>query len=299
MNDIWVMSDDGTGKRLLVATSDTPTFVDVNAGALAHPESLGSPHVDPRGGIVVFDGYFDANPGDISTSGSRAVGVYKLEGGAVSRLSLDPFPLEDISHFESEPEAMGDGRVMFSNWLCVNSYPYPCSTHIDTQSLGDDATDGELQTRQEFGSECDDSVALGSPSPNPVDPGRAAYVGCQAYLPGTGYVDKLIVGGPGNTNPVVVATDGYDFRDPSWRPDGQKIVVVQQDDAPGLYTYNPDGSGKRRVLTMADPFQLSSPRYVGNGRIVFELAHEAGDGDSSLEQEIFTITATCNPCTPP
>ena len=143
--DIWTMKDDGTGARLLIAKTDTPTFIDEPGGPLEQVDSLSQPNVDEPTGTVLFDGYHDSNTD--SNCGLRCTGVYKWVNGAVTRMSLDPFTFDDASHFESEPESLGDGRFVFNNWGCLASGYTTCTIDNEIQALDDVPGDGLNRTK--------------------------------------------------------------------------------------------------------------------------------------------------------
>ena len=293
--DLWTMNDDGTNQRLLVARSDTPTFFVFQLGTDPfHVESLAEPSVDEGTGTVLFTGYFDANGtvGDgfnsFGGAGARAEGLYKLEGGEVTRLSLDPAYIEMFFHFESEPESMGDGRVIFSNTACETE-AIICSVALNTQQLGDLPDDGTVD-RTNWGTKCDDELYVSSPAPNPVNANQIAYTGCWfgSY--------EMLVSGPDRAGERIVSTDDWTQEDPSWRADGQKLVAVEEGTNSGIYEFNPGATNDKRRVVAAPRNAVESPRYTDDGRIVFEGSTDT-DGNGTLDAtNIYAVSATCTDC---
>ena len=283
--DVWTMDDDGSDQQL---SSRRPTRRRSSSAQIKQVESLGEPTVDEASGTVIFDGYTDSNPDD-SWCGLRCDGLYTWQAGDITRLSLDPMQFDDYFHFESQPEPFGNGSFVFSNTACLTSGWTTCSVKIETQSL-DDTPENGLESRTNWGTKCDDELYVEAPSPNPVDPTRIAYTGCETY--NAGYVYEMLVSGRDRAGEIVVSSDDYNQRDPSWRADGQKLVAVEEGANPGIYEFNPAATNSKRLVVAAPAnYVLLSPRYTGDGRIVFQ-----GKTGANYDSNIYAVSAACNAC---
>ncbi len=292
--DVWTMDDDGSNQQLFISKADTPTFVDTGQGTIEQVESLSEPSVDEPSGTILFDGYYDSNPDPYPdfSCGLHCTGLYTWQAGVITRISLDPANFPDIINFESEPEPFGDGTFAFANTICDTS-GYGCaSVEIETLSQGD-TPEGGHPTRTQWNTKCDDTLYVESPSPNPVNPAQIAYTGCDHYDSTAGRtIYEMLVSGRDRAGEIVVSSDDYNQRDPSWRADGQKLVAVEEGTNPGIYEFNPAATNSKRLVVAAPTnYVLESPRYTGDGRIVFQ-----GKTGASYDSNIYAVSAACNAC---
>jgi hypothetical protein len=262
--EIWAMNDDGSGQQPLV----TP-------GPLGMDRGLGHPHVAPNGTTVVFDGSTNRNYHTCSGTlhyGLGATGVYALSGGQVTRLTGDPVAYQCGTDFETEPEATTNGRVDYGFFACSGYVSgqiasYSCLNRIWSHAVGG----GGFQ-------ELPSCSGAGSPSPNPADPSEFASVGCTSGSP-------ALTRSVGDSH-TVVSYDDVDQRDPSWRPDGQRLLTAEDGNTPGIWSYDRTlATGSQTyVLAMPGGTEFESPRYMGGNseRIVF-----------SAGGQIWSIPATC------
>lgn len=223
--------------------------------------SIKSPHVASNGTTVVFEG----------SSASRAAlgaGIYKLERGtAVTRLSWG----QDV-----QPEAAGtSGRVVFAH------REGGMTSVIRSLSLAG----GDLQT---FIPGCRGSGDLAAdPSANPAQPEQVVYGGCEDAA----RQSRLFVSQASRVAERVLRIDDELVVDPSFAPDGSRIVAVESGRQPGIWAY-PNGAGEPQRLLATPPGALpSSPRLIETGateRLLF-----------AMHGDLWTVpTASC-PCTFP
>ena len=292
--DVWVMQDDGANPRPIVAKGDTATFIDGSGGTPEQVSDLSRPSVDEPTGTVLFDGYHDSN--DDKWCGLRCTAVYKWTGGAPVRMGLDPYTADDFTHFESEAEPLGDGRFVFNNWGCHDGAYITCTVKNEIQSLGDDASDGKLERTALKSERCDDRLGLGDPAPNPRNTSQFVYSCGSRYDPDQGKsVYELIVATGGAE--AVVSADDYEQDEPSFRPDGARIVAVEEGEDAGLFELNPAATNdKRRIVAAPANFILSSPRYIGNDTILFEGRTDTDGNESTDASNLYTAPASCTDC---
>ena len=94
-------------------------------------------------------------------------------------------------------------------------------------------------------------------------------------------------------------TNGAYLDEPSWSPDGNGLVFIvsRHTDTPdpeeGVYASGADGYNARRVFARTETFgHIHTPRYTGDGRIIFEYDDVVGGPTG-----ILSIPASCQDCT--
>jgi hypothetical protein len=298
--DIWVMEDDGTDARALVKGSD---LSDMDGG-------LADPHVDPVGKTVVFTGNTARNKVvDYGTCGYypytypcwtwhygfNATGVYKLEDGAVTRVSGAPAYCYNCTMSDYSPElSAGAKRHAYSFMHCQG-----------TRSAGSYACNSSLGVRGEgegsFGTVCGpDDAVLYDPTINPANANQIAYSDC-TVASGENSVEAIYVAEPGRANEHPVACDDSTIEDPSFSPSGNRLVTSEKGTTPGLWIYDPTvnnclpGASGTQALVNPDPdnISFSDPRFMGSDKLVFAVGTKSGE---SWVYDLYTIAAGCNGC---
>lgn len=273
---IWAMNADGSNPRVLIPLSAAPGM-----------NALTDPAVHPNGRLVAFNANTTANrvvnyamcgvypyqyPCNTTHYGFNATGTYRWDNGAVTRLTGAPAYCYNCSSGDDTPEPRADGHLVYRLQMCTGflSGIYDCVASIKT-------TAGQSYPT------CDEVV---DPSANPVAAGQVAYTGCWT----TSGDAAVVVTGPDRVGEHVVGCDDQSQRDPSWSLAGDQVVVAEDGVDPGLWVYGASNtacfSGSVRYAVVAPtsvPF--SSPRFTGDGRIIFEA-----------QGEIWSVPATCNTC---
>jgi hypothetical protein len=130
-------------------------------------------------------------------------------------------------------------------------------------------------------------------APNPADPSHFSYVGCKGTA-GAGSSQWPIVVGDSGNGVTGISFDDEQEHDPSWQPDGSRVLDVESGDQPGIWTYDTSPATPAKVFTrlLADPGSnasnpdISHARYAGNDRVVF-----------SAQGNLWSIPASCTDAT--
>ena len=272
--DIWIMNDDGSNARPFITRSQIPD------GAAS---TLSDPAVDESTGAVLFNGFVG------TFGGTNGEAVYVLKDGQITRLSRGGGQSGEGTTADSEPQPFGNGSFIFRGQSCTGT---TCGvTVFETQSMSDTAADGQLETRSQWPTACDGSGSLGTPAPNPVDPGQVAYGGC--IDPSSFSQERMLaVSGPNRAGEKIIAIDDQPHEQPTWRHDGGQVAAVERSSSAGLYVYDPtdDTRDKRRVLAVQSfDSSLSSLTFMGNETLLFDRT--IGD-----EKRLYTIGTGCTDC---
>jgi hypothetical protein len=279
---IWVMDDDGSHARALIAP------------AAAQSNVLRDPSVVRDGGTIVFAAEterfkhtFTDPETELFTDhfGRFATGVWRWQGGRATRLSPPPAPCDDCTGRDQDPAAGEDGRVLFEHELCRGAVPTTCERTL--RAFG-----AESESATDLGQACgkEDYDAPRAVAPNPGKPSEIAYIGCADE---DGF-ERIWVSGERRSGERPIAqlvTD--DTRSAlAWRPDGG-LLVARAGGPPtdaGLIALAPDGAGARRILEEPPGIVFNSPSFIGNDRIVFGATSD--DGPANL----YTVRADCRDC---
>jgi hypothetical protein len=281
-DSIWVMNDDGTGQRPLVTLGQVPGMGKVS-----------QPHVDPSGTTVVFAAEWanaSAEGGRWSppapfACGFNCTGIYKWSAGAVSRLSPGPSgcPLNPCASSESEPEIASDGQVVFE-YVFVNYRARGCGGWCSTDS------DGQIKLRSDSSSSstvptpCSGSGTTfpEHPTPNPAG-AEIAYAGCLSSPGQWG----IFISNRDGSSLRTLAVDDAPIGDPSWSPDGTRIVDAEDNGQssptqPGIWTYNTSGTVQPVWALSTGGVTVTSPRYISGNRFAF-----------AAQGSVWTIPTSC------
>ena len=278
-DNLVVANDDGSGARTLLTPADVP-------GAT----SLYDPHVDPNGTKVVFSARTPFIGGGIYC-GFNCVGVYALDGSALSRVSAAPAGCSDdpCLGLEVDPKITADGNRVYHERI----YGEPGGQYGTPQLIsfgfvapavqGGASQEVEL-TKELVGADCARPKGF---TPNPANQDELAWVDCWPDF-NSNLSSALRVG-----NQTIGGDDYYEILGIAWRPDGQQLVTVESSEDKGIWLYNRDGSGTpRHVLSIADWADSNSqssvnPTFIGNDRIAYYW-----------NGEIRVIPTSCDKCAP-
>lgn len=279
---IWLMNDDGSGARQLVAPAD------------AQSQVLREPAIVRDGSTIYFAAEtdrFKRTFTDPETElfadhfGRWATGIWRWQGGRVSRLSPAPSACENCTGRDQDPGAGEDGRVAFDFELCTGAIPTACSREL--RQFAPDA-----ESSSELGQACgkDDYDAARAVVPNPARPAQFAYVGCADE---DGF-ERIWTAGARREGERPIARLVTDDTRPAlaWRPDGG-LLAARAGGPPtdaGLYVLAPDGGGMRRVIEEPPGVLFNSPAFMGNDRIVFGATSEEGPSN------LYVVRADCRDC---
>lgn len=257
---IWIMNDDGSGKRVLIS-----------GPAIGATYDLHEPFVDSRTGAVVFE-----HNGDIWKW--RYGKLTKISSGA----SVDSGDSSALVN-NTSPEISPGGTIVWERDFGITG---PSSGHYEIARAS-------LATGKALKPLSTPCSPIGSvdPSPNPRT-GAIAYAGCGesvGLFPYNKTYALLNVAGAGR-NVTWFRAEGSSLMDPSWDPSGTRIVVARRENTGRSSIWVVGRSSARRVFAPI-PGWFSNPRFVGRTKIVFGYRTESG------KSNIWSVAATCNSCT--
>lgn len=292
--------DDGSDPTQILSVSQVPGMTSID-----DPEATGtaaSPALLFTGTTTAFDssvygecgGYPYTYTCSTNYNGIEATGLYALQSGTVTRLSAAASTCQ-CTTVSATPQPTADGQSFFyDQWGCAGEVAggsYTC-----TSAIHEEANSG---ADTQFEPACSQVVSQHA-TPDPANGAVIAVDGC----PSSGA--ELDVEGAQGAGVVPIATvsaSGVNFEDPSWSPDGSRVIAYQgggdETHNPGLYGYNPAAANSGALIMSAPldpsgtgttkyPYLFSDPRYVGAHTIMFTT-----DGN------IDTIPASCSSCTFP
>lgn len=280
-SEIWAMHDDGTAQRRLVAPADV---------GMTH---LRDPMPAPSGPTFAYSGDTDANRFTIvglcgtfpytyscftTHYGFNGTGTYRWQSGTSTRVSGAPAYCTDCTSTTSSPTPRADGSIVSTFMMCQGwmdggvggGQPYRCVAAIQ-------ATSGEVY---------DSCTDVSNAAPSPADDRRIAHVGCTV-----GGQNALVTTGPSRAGERVIGCDDDgEQSDPVWSPAGDRVVVSEIGNEPGLWSYAASNSAcfagdMRNVLIAPAGKQFEDPAFIGTDRIIF-----------TYERNLWTIPASCNLC---
>lgn len=311
---IMAAGSDGSNPRVLVSTTDTPGM-----------EQLVTPNVSPAGATVVFGAKWAGADAEWSTwnpplpgaYGIHAMGIYKLAGGAVTRLSLPPAschqtPGAPCAVFEENPTVGPDGTIvdqytftlehqatLGGPWAVASAYralAHPPRAEQD--GSGNETLD--KRSSSDVQTPCDGSdpdVAPHWPALSP-DGTKLAYSDCVDTNSGN---YALIVAAATGDSPTACGEDDAKIITPSWSPDGHTLVDAESGNLPGIWLYDATNCSATptQALSVPSGWAVQSPHITSGDTIVFvAIPTSATD-----QGEVYSIPSSCGqggtPCSFP
>ncbi|MGH2858465.1 MAG: TolB family protein, partial [Solirubrobacteraceae bacterium] len=287
-----------------------------------------TPNVDSSGSTVVFgakwagadaewQGWDPPLPG---AYGIHAMGIYKLAGGVVTRLSAAPgscheTPGTPCAMFEEDPTIGPDGNIVDEYNLYLEQHSCEgCTWYVDgayhtlshPPRAEQDASGNETLDKPSP-SDVPTPCAGADPDVNPKwpqlspDGSLLAYTDCVIQSgPNTGDY-SLVVANADGSNATACGIDDAKIGMPSWSLDGSHLIDSENGDSPGLWIYDHAAGGgctgsAVEALSTPSGWGFNSPRFIGGGRIAFV----AMPLDDTTKGEVYTISDTCgqggSPC---
>lgn len=270
---LWAVNEDGSGARELWA----PASVSLRVGGANNIS------VAPASDAVTFDS-------GVGLGATYSPALYRWQAGDLLRVSPPSVFSRALESGEGDGDATADGRIVYE-WD-VQTYLYSCLGGYLCDWWPQDRAVG-LRARPRDGGDAVDVPAAcdeaADPAANPAQPQEIAYVGCDG------------TDSNGSTGPILAASLGGDHRvvsfddarqhDPSWSPDGQRIVVAESGTEPGLWVYGAGGSGPY-LHVLATATAVTSPRFMGDDRIAFVAEGDIWSIPASTAGNAFPASAT-------
>lgn len=284
-DDLWVARDDGSQPSMIM------TAQSVKVPAFGFAELI-KPAVLPGGDAVA-----------VESRNSDTSRVYTFEAGKVT-LAGAGAANSVVASWSSAPDVTSDRRVLFEAGAVAivgGCGLYGCGW--DGAALGgfrwagiDGSPGGDVIAG------CTDAT---NPNANPVNPGLVAHTGCtelvkdpsKPYDWGTTVWEVLSTDG---TSATLMTWDDKKQLDVGWSPDGSRIVVAEQGEDPGLWTYpvraqgwpiTEDLPGATYALALAAD-DSTSPVFVGTDRIAFVAGGDIWTIPATLSGGSFPASAT-------
>ena len=273
--NIWAANDDLTNARVIVSP-----------GPLGM-SGLATPHVDPNGEKVVFTGSTSANYHTCNGTlhwGFSSTGIYQwTPDGGPARLSPNPLYYYCATALHLEPEVKSNGGYVNEYFHCTGSLAnndYTCLNQIHHDGVND------------YNTACDGDSDLGDPSPDPANPGRIVFVGCDSPGP------VVVSSGPNRAGEAIIGYDDAVFRDPSFQSNGAYIVDAEGGADPGIWTAAAQtatyGTDYDYILAQPAGYTFGGPRFVNpsQSQILFTATVNA-----SGASDLYVIPRSCTSAT--
>jgi hypothetical protein len=269
---LWVVNEDGSGARGIWV----PTSVTLRAAGVRNIS------VAPASDAVTFDS-------GVGLGATYSPALYRWQAGDLLRISPPSVFSRSLESGEGDGDATADGRIVYE-WD-VQTYMYSCLGYLcdwwpQDRMVGLRARPRDGGDAVDVQAACDEAA---DPAANPAQPQEIAYVGCDG-TDSNGYTGPILAATIGGQHRVVSFDDARQH-DPSWSPDGQRIVVAESGGEPGLWVYGAGGSGPY-LHVLATGTGLTSPRFVGNDRIAFVADGDIWTIPAGTEGNTFPASAT-------
>lgn len=282
--EIWTMDVDGSNQRPLVRLADAPGM-----------DYLGDPSLGPSGSTLLFTGHTEKHKVTLfQTCGSypytyscnkyykgyNATGLYRWRAGAVERLSPEPAPCSNCSSFHVAPSVRNDDSFLFHFFQC-GGQSVDCASGLVNRP-----------TAAAYGSHCGQSDISVAFAADPTSR-EVAYDSCD----GDGANENVIwVSGPSGAGERVVSCDDKSQGALAYAPLGDRIVVVEGGEEPGLWSYDPksnacgaETSSASYQLVSAAEHDFSEPAYYvdATGKLGILFTYQG---------DIWAIPESCERC---
>jgi len=291
--NLWVMNDDGSNQRMLLAQNQNSDGV----------SSLNQPNLLPTGVNLAFQGAGEAPGGGC---GVNCVGAYTLVGGVITRVSAAVVPCHTyvngfcgLSDIDNGPTLTDDGRVLYLHtgagvgvecgYFC-GIYAATGNSYIVQPVLGGSPSQWPWPTN---GTE--EPAETGGYAASPVaDPANPELI----LFPG---LEDIGCGAPDTCHPLVVdnsSGQSYIVSDDdarqgayAWSPSGEYIADIEGGTEPGIWVY--------KKAKEPGPDQLGQAWYAmqgeqsANGLGYSMSVTNAGNIIFSSGGDIYSLPPTC------
>jgi len=297
--DLWVMNEDGSNQRMLLAQNQNGDGV----------SSLNQPNLLPTGVNLAFQGSGEAPGGGC---GVNCVGAYTLVGGVLTRVSASVVPCHttvngscSLSDIDNDPTLTDDGRVLYLHTgaglgvecgIFCGIYAATGNSYIVQPVLGGSPSSWPLPTDTDE-PPAEQGGYAASPVADPANPGLILYAGIEDN--GCATPDEchpLVVDNSAGQSYIVVDDDQRQAAY-TWSPNGEYIADVEGGTEPGIWVYKnaaepSPGSVEHAWYVMATPsggftgdisLTNSGSIIFGSGGDVYSLAQSGCWGPSARE----------------